>query len=148
MKKQYDLHCNIAQSLNLIGSRWTLLLLHAVKEGKQTYKELEEELKNIPTNLLSSRLKELCENGLLNCELYQTHPPRYKYTLTDKSADLDDVFYAIMIWGNKHLDTSYKCLEHESCHGTIEIAYVCSKCHEMIDKNDLMISPLKHEKDQ
>ena len=65
MKKQYDMHCNIAQTLNLIGDRWTLLILHAVREGRRTYKELQEGLEGIPTNLLSSRLKSLCEDDLL-----------------------------------------------------------------------------------
>ena len=40
MKKQYDMHCNIAQTLNLIGDRWTLLILHAVREGRRTYKDV------------------------------------------------------------------------------------------------------------
>ena len=44
MKKQYDMHCNIAQTLNLIGDRWTLLILHAVREGRRTYKDLQEGL--------------------------------------------------------------------------------------------------------
>ena len=52
MKKQYDMHCNIAQTLNLIGDRWTLLILHAVREGRRTYKDLQEGLEGIPTNLL------------------------------------------------------------------------------------------------
>ena len=66
MKKQYDMHCNIAQTLNLIGDRWTLLILHAVREGRRTYKDLQEGLEGIPTNLLSSRLKSLCEDELLS----------------------------------------------------------------------------------
>lgn len=142
MKKQYDLHCNIAQSLNLIGDRWTLLILHAVKEGNQTYKDLQVALKNIPTNLLSNRLKGLCDDELLNCELYQTHPPRYRYTRTKKSEDLDDVFYAILLWGDKHLDVSYKCLRHKECHSDVEIAYVCSCCHDILDKNDIYVEEL------
>ena len=47
MKKQYDMHCNIAQTLNLIGDRWTLLILHAVREGRRTYKDLQEGLEGI-----------------------------------------------------------------------------------------------------
>ena len=80
MKKQYDIECNIAQTLNLIGDKWTLLILHGVKMGYQTYKELQENLPGIPTNLLSNRLKTLCEDGLLNCELYSKHPPCLLYT--------------------------------------------------------------------
>ena len=79
MKKQYDLPCNIAQSLNLIGDKWTLLILHSVKCGHHTYKELQDALEGIPTNLLSKRLKDLCEDDLLKCSLYSQHPPRYQY---------------------------------------------------------------------
>ncbi|MFR4325221.1 MAG: winged helix-turn-helix transcriptional regulator, partial [Coprobacillus cateniformis] len=96
MKKQYDIDCNIAQTLNLIGDKWTLLILHAVKVGFKTYKELQENLPGIPTNLLSNRLKTLCEDDLLDCELYSKHPPRYQYNLTDKSNDLDDIYNALI----------------------------------------------------
>lgn len=143
MKKQYDMHCNIAQTLNLIGDRWTLLILHAFREGRRTYKELQEGLEGIPTNLLSSRLKSLCEDDLLSCNLYQEHPPRYQYELTDKSKDLDDIYNAIMIWGDKHLHKSYKCLKHRECGGSVEVQYVCGKCGKVIDKNDLVAEPVE-----
>ena len=109
MKKQYDIDCNIAQTLNLIGDKWTLLILHAVKVGFKTYKELQENLPGIPTNLLSNRLKTLCEDDLLDCELYSKHPPRYQYNLTDKSNDLDDIYNALIIWGDHHLQKMMWC---------------------------------------
>ena len=59
MKKKYEIPCNIAQTLNIIGDRWTLLIVHEIFLGKKSYKELEEKLTGIATNLLSSRLKEL-----------------------------------------------------------------------------------------
>lgn len=137
MKKQYDLECNIAQSLNLIGDKWTLLILHSVRSGCHTYKELQESLVGIPTNLLSKRLKDLCEDGLLDCRLYSKHPPRYEYDVTAKSADLDDVFNAILLWGDKHLDKSYKCLRfHDS---NVEIAYINADTGELIDRKDLIV---------
>lgn len=141
MKKQYDLRCNIAQTLNLIGDRWTLLILHAVQEGCSTYKELQECLDGIPTNLLSGRLKSLCEDELLQCELYSSHPPRYRYALTEKSADLRDVFNALLIWGDKHLDTSYKCLKHKGCNGTVKIIYQCEDCNRIINSDELFTEP-------
>lgn len=128
MKKQYDLCCNIAQTLNIIGDKWTLLILHAVKEKKHTYKEIHESLPGIPTNLLSNRLKELCQDDLLQCELYSKHPPRYRYSLTVKSIDLDDIYNALIIWGDRHLDKSYKCISHDGCQGEIEIVYRCKEC--------------------
>ena len=122
MKKQYELPCNIAQSLNIIGDKWTLLILHTIGNGAHTYKELQECLEGIPTNLLSKRLKDLCEEGMLSCVLYSQHPPRYQYALTQKSKDLDDVYNAILLWGDKHLEKSYKCLTHKD--KPVKIAYV------------------------
>lgn len=145
MKKQYDLHCNIAQTLNLIGDRWTLLILHAVLEGKKTYKELQESLDGIPTNLLSGRLKSLCEDGLLQCELYTTHPPRYMYSLTEKSLDLNDVFNSLLIWGDKHLDKSYKCLKHKTCGGAVKIVYRCENCGDILDVKNLYSDEHKND---
>lgn len=143
MKKQYDMHCNIAQTLNLIGDRWTLLILHAVREGRCTYKDLQEALEGIPTNLLSSRLKSLCEDELLSCSLYQEHPPRYQYELTDKSRDLDDIYNAMMIWGDRHLHKSYKCLKHKECGGAVAIQYVCRECGRVIQKEELIAKPVE-----
>ena len=137
MKKQYDIDCNIAQTLNLIGDKWTLLILHAVKVGFKTYKELQENLPGIPTNLLSNRLKTLCEDDLLDCELYSKHPPRYQYNLTDKSNDLDDI--ALIIWGDHHLQKSFKCLNHKDCDGNVRIVYVCEKCGKELSKDELLV---------
>ena len=139
MKKQYDIDCNIAQTLNLIGDKWTLLILHAVKVGFKTYKELQENLPGIPTNLLSNRLKTLCEDDLLDCELYSKHPPRYQYNLTDKSNDLDDIYNALIIWGDHHLQKSFKWLNHKDCDGNVRIVYVCEKCGKELSKDELLV---------
>lgn len=139
MKKQYDIECNIAQTLNIIGDKWTLLILHAIKSHFQTYKELHENLPGIPTNLLSNRLKTLCEDHLLECELYSKHPPRYRYSLTEKSQDLDDIYNALIIWGDKHLQKSYKCLNHKDCDGHIKMIYICEKCGKTLTKDELII---------
>lgn len=139
MKKQYDLPCNIAQSLNLLGDRWTFLILYAVRKKHQTYKELQTVLKNIPTNLLSERLKTLCATGLLTSEMYQDNPKRYKYALTQMSKDLDDVFNALLIWGNKHLEASYKCIKHKACMQPLEIVYYCPICDKIVHRDDIYI---------
>ncbi len=139
MKKQYDLDCNIAKSLNVIGDRWTLLILHGVKEGHTTYKQLQQHLLTIPSNLLSNRLKSLCEDGLLTTSLYSSHPPRYEYHLTKMSEDLQDVFYALILWGEKHVDSACKHLAHEDCDGKVEIAYVCRKCGKIVDSEQLYV---------
>lgn len=139
LKKQYDIECNIAQTLNLIGDKWTLLILHGIKEGYSTYKQLHEILPGIPTNLLSNRLKSLCEDDLLTCDLYSKHPPRYQYHLTPKSEDLNDIYNALIIWGDHHLEKSYKCINHKECDGQVKIAYICEKCGKQLSPDELKV---------
>ena len=97
--KQYSLNCNIAQTLNIIGDRWSLLILHQMFLGKETFKEIQDSLEGIPTNLLSERLKTLEADNLVKRSIYQSHPPRYNYILTDKGYDLEDVYTSFILWG-------------------------------------------------
>lgn len=139
MKMQYNLPCDIAQTLNIIGDKWSLLILHRIFIGYETYKDIQDKLEGIPTNLLSERLKTMESDGLLERNLYQDHPPRYKYTLTEKGMDLVHVFNSLMIWGQKHLNTCYKQVSHKGCNGNIEHKYYCSICGKDVDINELEI---------
>ena len=84
MSQQYPFQCNIAQALNIIGDKWSLLILHGIMSGHQTYKEIYNSLEGqIASNLLSSRLKALEADGLISSALYQKHSaplPLYTYT--------------------------------------------------------------------
>ena len=137
--KQYSLHCNIAQTLNIIGDRWSLLILHQMFLGRDTFKEIQDQLEGIPTNLLSERLKTLEVDYLIERSIYQSHPPRYKYVLTEKGCDLEDVFNSLILWGQKHLNTCYKNLVHEKCNSIIEHRYYCPKCGKNISVNELTV---------
>jgi len=139
MKNQYNLPCNIAQALNIIGDKWTLLILRQLSVGHDTYNLITQHLEGIPSNLLSKRLKSLEEDDLIIPVLYQPHPPRYKYVLTEKGKDLDNVFNSIILWGEKHLDKCYKELIHVSCNHNIELKYYCPHCDEIVDKTDITV---------
>ena len=123
MKKKYEIPCNIAQTLNIIGDRWTLLIVHEIFLGKKSYKELEEKLTGIATNLLSSRLKELEENGIIKAEVYQERPLRYCYSITDKGKDLREVFNAIILWGHEHLEVCFKKIVDKNTGDEVELRY-------------------------
>lgn len=133
MKLNYNLQCNLAHTLNIVGDKWTLLVLHRVFKGINTYKDLSDALSPIPTNVLSGRLKTLEENGLITGELYSKHPPRYKYVLTEKGEDFKDVFYSMILWANKYLDNCNKTVLHASCDEEVEIKYYCKKCDRLVD---------------
>lgn len=139
MKNTYSLPCNIAQTLNLIGDRWSLLILHRLLSGCGTYKELQDSLEGIPSNLLSERLKSLESEGLLTSELYQDHPPRYRYTPTKSGEDLDDIFNSIILWGEKHLRTCYKQLVHDTCGQGIVQQYYCPHCDTIVSPEHLIM---------
>lgn len=139
MKLQYNLPCNIAQTLNIIGDKWSLLILHQLLIGHETYKEIQDELVGIPSNLLSERLKTLESDDLIKKKLYQTHPPRYKYLLTEKGYDLEDVFNSLLMWGEKHLNTCYKKLVHNKCNHSIEHRYFCPYCNEVVKIEDISV---------
>ncbi|MEJ8545205.1 winged helix-turn-helix transcriptional regulator [Brevibacillus borstelensis] len=128
MKDRYDLPCNIAQSLNIIGDRWTLLIIHEVLIGHTTFNEIKKSLSGISSKLLSERLKYLEEQGLIESTLYSEHPPRYRYTITESGRDLEGVFHALVLWGRRHLQKCYKKLVHRSCQHEVKLAYYCPHC--------------------
>jgi DNA-binding HxlR family transcriptional regulator len=137
MKNLYDLPCNIAQTLNIIGDKWTLLILRQLMMGHDTYTEIQQHLEGIPSNLLSDRLKSLVEDELITSELYQAHPPRYRYSLTESGMDLTDVFYSIILWGERNIKECHKQLIHSECGNKIELTYYCPKCNRTIGSDDI-----------
>ena len=95
--------CAIACSLDLIGDRWSLLVVRDMLLGYSTYGELQESPEGIPTNILADRLKKLEDAGIIAKSAYQERPVRYAYSLTDKGTELGDVLLAFVRWGKKHI---------------------------------------------
>lgn len=95
--------CPVANTLDLIGDKWTLLVVRDLLLGKRTYGELLDSPERIPTNLLADRLKRLEQAGLVESAAYQDRPVRYAYTLTPKGAALGDVLQAFVRWGKVHI---------------------------------------------
>lgn len=143
MKTTYKLPCNIAQTLNILGDRWTLLIAHEILQGNTLFNGIKEALEGISANILSDRLKYLEKCGIITAELYSEHPPRYKYKLTDSGKDLEHIFHAFVLWGEKHLPTHYKKLVHTECEHEVNIAYYCSHCEKNVD--DLTVVKVNHD---
>ncbi len=132
MKTRYDIPCNIAQSLNIIGDRWTLLIVHEILNGQTLFNEMKKALPGISSNLLSERLKNLEEEGLISAELYSVHPPRYRYQLTKSGEELEHVFNALIIWGSSHLQKCYKKLIDSETGDEVEISYYNKKTGDIV----------------
>jgi DNA-binding HxlR family transcriptional regulator len=95
--------CAIANSLDIVGDKWSLLVVRDLLHGKRTYGELASSPERIPTNILADRLKRLEAAGIIASTPYQQHPRRYSYTLTPKGNDLGGVLLAFVRWGKTHL---------------------------------------------
>jgi DNA-binding HxlR family transcriptional regulator len=95
--------CAVASTLDMVGDKWSLLVIRDLLRGNETYKALQNSPERIPTNILADRLKKLEVAGLIAKSAYQEHPVRYAYELTGKGRDLGEVLRALVRWGKKHI---------------------------------------------
>ena len=95
--------CAVANSLDIVGDKWSLLVVRDLLFGKRTYGELANSPERIPTNILADRLGRLEEAGLITSTPYQERPLRYLYALTPKGSALADVLLAFARWGKQHI---------------------------------------------
>jgi DNA-binding HxlR family transcriptional regulator len=95
--------CPVARTLNVIGERWTILILRDLSlHGPRKFQDFERSLTGISPNTLSARLKTLEEHGVVERRFYAEHPPRAEYVLTEKGRELRPVLRALREWGDKH----------------------------------------------
>lgn len=96
--------CPIANTLDLIGDKWTLLVVRDLLFlGKRLYGEFMQSAEGIPSNILAERLKRLEAAGLLEKIPYQQNPLRHEYRLTSKGTDLFPILKEMIHWGNKYV---------------------------------------------
>lgn len=95
--------CPIACALDLVGDRWTLLVVRDLLRGKSRYGEFIGSAEAIPTNILADRLERLEQAGIITSAAYQQNPPRYAYALTPKGEGLKPVLGTMALWSMQHL---------------------------------------------
>jgi DNA-binding HxlR family transcriptional regulator len=95
--------CAVACTLDLVGDKWSLLVVRDLLRGSATYGDLQNSREGIPTNLLADRLKKLEAAEIVAKSAYQERPVRYAYELTEKGRDLSEVLGALVRWGKKHI---------------------------------------------
>jgi DNA-binding HxlR family transcriptional regulator len=103
LKRDYEgQNCSIARALEVVGERWTLLIVRDVFLGKRRFDELQVSL-GIARNVLSDRLSRLVEEGILERVPYCERPERFEYRLTAKGLELNVALTALRQWGDKYL---------------------------------------------
>lgn len=136
-----DLECSVARALEIVGERWSLLILRDAFHGIRRFDDFRHDL-GIARNVLTERLKKLVDAGVLARRQYEMHPPRYEYVLTQKGRDLLPVLLAMMKWGDRWGgDAPTPKLIHTTCGHVVEPVSACSHCGVELELRELRVEP-------
>jgi DNA-binding HxlR family transcriptional regulator len=135
-------NCSIARSLEVIGERWTPLILRDASRGTRRFEDFQRNL-GIARNILSARLTRLCEEGLMERRRYQDRPPRDEYVLTAKGRDLEPVLLSLLRWGDRYAapDGPPVILAHGPDGHDLEPVLVCATCGERLTPGSVATHP-------
>ena len=129
--------CSIGRAMDILGERWTLLILRECFYGVRRFSVMQRNL-GIARNILSSRLQLLVRTGILEKRRYQEEPERFEYRLTETGRALYPAIIAIMRWGDEHLNDHAPPVElHHSCGALAEPKLVCGHCGEPLHPHDV-----------
>jgi DNA-binding HxlR family transcriptional regulator len=124
-----DQNCSIARSLELVGERWTLLIVREAFLGTRRFDDFQRRL-GIARNVLQARLERLTDAEIMRRVAYRERPRRYEYRLTSKGVDLWPVIVALLKWGDRHVapDGPPVVLQHKGCGGEVDDRRRCMRC--------------------
>jgi DNA-binding HxlR family transcriptional regulator len=138
LPRTYDgQNCSIAKSLELLGERWTLLVVREAFLGTRRFEAFAERL-DIARNVLTSRLTRLVEEDVLEKVRYQERPARYEYRLTEKGLDLWPVIVALLQFGDRYYAPAGPpvILRHRGCGGEVDGRRMCRRCGAALTARD------------
>ena len=121
----------LADALERVGDRWTLLVVAALLDGPRRFNELQEELEGIAPNVLSARLKSLAEQALVVPQPYSERPPRFAYELSESGRELAGALRLLADWGAR--SAGAEPYRHDACGSTLEARWYCPACGVVVD---------------
>lgn len=131
--------CSVARALEVVGERWTLLIVRDALLGTAHFSKFRQQL-GIADNVLASRLELLITHRVMKRVRYQIRPDRYRYELTPLGRELTTVVLALMDWGDRHLATGAppRTAHHTGCDGQVEVRLVCRECGSVLTADDII----------
>lgn len=138
LQRNYNLDCSVAGTLELIGERWTLLVIRDVFLGNRRFDGIQTSL-GVARNVLANRLARLVDEDILEKRTYLERPPRHEYFLTEKGLDLWPVLLTLMAWGDKHLGEGGEPpvrILHKECGGRVGDRRICARCGAEVEVRD------------
>ena len=134
--------CSIADSLEIFGDRWTLLVVRECSYGTHRFNEIQCNT-GAPRDVLANRLKRLEAAGIVRREPYSVHPPRHEYLLTESGEEVLPVLLALREWGERRLrggEPPVNPVWH-SCGAELHVEGVCAACRQTVRTEDLRYAP-------
>jgi DNA-binding HxlR family transcriptional regulator len=145
LKSFAGMDCSVAQCLDAVGDRWSVLIMRDVFLGVSRFDSFHQRL-GISRNILQIRLTKLVEAGLLDRVPYCEHPPRFEYRLTDKGRDLWTVITAMRQWGDQYAAPNGPpvVVTHKSCGHHDPLVLTCAHCGEQVGPRDVAATVEAH----
>jgi DNA-binding HxlR family transcriptional regulator len=131
MPPSYHQSCPAARTLEIVGERWTLLIIRDLVPGPRRFGELQQSLAGAAPNLLSDRLKRLEAAGVIT----RSDDPRPRYALSEAGRELVPVVAGLFTWGAKHLGADV-ALRHRACGTAVEVHIWCPACAKTVPRSD------------
>ena len=134
--------CTVERTLNLIGDRWTFLILREAMFNVRRFEEFSKNL-SISRNILTARLKNLLKSHIFLRVKYSERPARYEYRLSDRGVDCLPIILAEINWENKWVASSSSnliLLRHKKCSQIFEPIIICAHCNTIVKGNDIKYS--------
>lgn len=142
LKREYEGQesCSVARTLEIVGERWTWLIVRDAFLGLKRFDEFRASL-GIARNVLGDRLSRLVEEGILVKTPYQERPPRHEYRLTEKGEDLFTALNAIRQWGDRYVSDAPMRLLRRKADGTPVVAALVPEGTPTLDRDEIELVP-------
>ena len=131
--------CSVARTLEVVGERWTVLVLRDAFLGVRRFDDFQRSL-GVARNVLTARLGRLVDEGVLQRVAYQERPRRFEYRLTEKGLGLWPVMVGMLRWGDEHYPEAAgppRVLEHRGCGGGVTRHLICDRCGAELGPRDV-----------
>jgi DNA-binding HxlR family transcriptional regulator len=125
----------LAEALERVGDRWTLLIVEALLDGPRRFGDLQEAVSGIAPNILTQRLRHLEREAVIVSRPYSERPPRLAYELSAAGAELAGALRLLADWGARFADGA-EPLRHEVCGTALEARWWCPSCDQTVDESE------------
>jgi DNA-binding HxlR family transcriptional regulator len=131
--------CSIANALQVIGERWSLLALREIFFGVRRFDQIVRNT-GASRDILAARLHTLVEAGVLEKQLYERRPPRYEYVLTESGQALHTILLTLMDWGDRYITAGPPpTIWRHGCGAILVPKTVCAACGEPVRTQDMTL---------